>query len=114
MRVVAVRAGHAGVVHPALPERAVFEHLAVDLAVRVIEAGFEIRGKIGIEEGRAGEGGWSDRLAAGGASGAGIELRRGELLGPVRDPGRLVYLPVPAIGRVVPRDHGLLIFPWPR
>ena len=43
VRVVAVGAGDAGAVHAALQERAVFEHLAVDLAVGVIKAGLEQR-----------------------------------------------------------------------
>ena len=43
VRLVAVGAGHAGRVHPALQERAVDEHLAVDLAVGVVEGRVEQR-----------------------------------------------------------------------
>jgi hypothetical protein len=53
VRVVAVRAGDSGGMHPALQERAVFVDLAVDLLVGVIETGPEQRRQIEVEIGRA-------------------------------------------------------------
>ena len=53
VRLVAVRAGDAGMVHPALQERAVFEHLAVDLAVGMVQARLQQRRQVGVEEWRA-------------------------------------------------------------
>ena len=50
MRLVAVGAGDAGRVHPALQERAVDEHLAVDLAVSVVQRRVEQRGAVAVEQ----------------------------------------------------------------
>src|SRR6202023_4005906 len=64
VRVVAVRAGDPGGMHPALQERAVFIDLAVDLPIGVIETGFEQRREIGVEKGRAWRRVLGDLLAA--------------------------------------------------
>jgi hypothetical protein len=53
MRVVAVRAGDASGMHPALQKRAVFVDLTVDLPVGVIETGLQQRRQIGVEVGLA-------------------------------------------------------------
>ncbi len=64
MRLMAVRAGDAGMMHAALQERAIFEHLAVDLPVGMIEAGLQQRRQIGVEEGRSDRRILGDDLAA--------------------------------------------------
>src|SRR5208283_5027978 len=74
MRLMAIGAGDAGMIHAALHERAIFEHLAIDLTIGVIEAGLKQRGQIGIEESRARARILRDHLAAGVAAGANIEL----------------------------------------
>ena len=53
VRLVAIGAGDAGMIHAALDERAIFEHFAVDLPIGMIEAGLEQGGQIGIEKRRA-------------------------------------------------------------
>ena len=74
VRLMAIGAGDAGMIHAALDERAIFEHFAVDLPIGMIEAGLKQRGQIGIEESRAYGGILCDHLAAGMASGANVEL----------------------------------------
>ena len=76
MRLVAVRAGYPGAEHPALQERAVFEHLTVDLAVSVVKARFQIGGSIGIEQRRAGYGILRNHPASRVAGATGIDFRR--------------------------------------
>src|SRR2546427_12844776 len=53
VRVMAIGTDNACVMHTALHERAVFEHLAVDLPVGMIQPGLEEAGKIEVEERRA-------------------------------------------------------------
>src|SRR5262249_14108384 len=53
VRVVTVAARDTGAVHRALHERAVLVHLVADLAVRLVQAGFEQRGAECVEEGAA-------------------------------------------------------------
>jgi hypothetical protein len=65
MRFMAVGTGDAGVEHPALHERTVFKHLAVDLSVGLVKARFEHGGEIGIEERFTRRRGRSDHLASG-------------------------------------------------
>ena len=60
--------------HAALQEGAIFEHLAVDLPVGVIEAGLQQRGQIGVEEGRPDRRILGDDLAARMAARANIEF----------------------------------------
>jgi two-component system sensor histidine kinase and response regulator WspE len=87
MRLMAIGAGDASVIHAALDERAIFEHFAVDLPIGMIEAGLEQCGQIGIEKRRAGGGILFDHLAAGMAPGANVEflrVRRLDALGDAR------------------------------
>ena len=74
VRLMAIGAGDAGMIHAALDERAIFEHLAVDLPIGMIEIGLKQRGQVGIEESRACGRILCDYLAAGMASGANVEL----------------------------------------
>ena len=73
VRLMAIGAGDASMIHATLDERAVFEHFAVDLPVGMIEAGLKQSGQIGIEKRCAYRGILCD-LAAGMASGANVEL----------------------------------------
>ena len=54
VRIVAVGAADTGLVHPALPEGAVFVHLTELLAVGVVEVGVEQRGQVVVVERLAG------------------------------------------------------------
>src|SRR5262249_59088042 len=53
MRIVAVAARHARAVHPGLQERPVLVDLTEDLAVGVIQVGFEQRRPVRVEQGAA-------------------------------------------------------------
>ena len=53
VRLMAIGAGDAGMIHAALDERAIFEHFAIDLPIGMIEAGLDQCGQIGIEKRRA-------------------------------------------------------------
>ncbi len=109
VRLVAVGAGDTCGVHAALQERAIFEDLAVDLSVRVIEARLQIRGEIGIEKRRARHGMPGDHLAAGMAGGAGVELHRQERLRPVRDARLGVHLPPTVVAGPELHHQALLV-----
>ena len=50
MRLMAIGAGDAGLIHAALDERTIFEHFAIDLPIGMIEAGLKQGRQIGIEE----------------------------------------------------------------
>ena len=102
VRLVAIRAGDAGMIHATLDERAIFEHFAVDLPIGMIEAGIEQRGQIGIEESRAC--GWipCDHLAAGMASGAHVELLRVQWFGALGDTRLGVHSPLVMVGGLKP------------
>jgi hypothetical protein len=76
VRLMAIGAGDAGMIHSALDERPIFEHLAVDLPIGTIEAGHKQRGQVGIDESRTHGRILGDHLAAGMASGAHVELLR--------------------------------------
>ena len=76
VRLMAIGTGDADVIHPALDERAIFEHLAIDLPIRMIEAGLEQCGQIGIEKRRACGRILCDHPAARMATGANVELLR--------------------------------------
>jgi hypothetical protein len=64
MRLMAIGAGDAGMIHAALDERTIFEDFAIDLPIGLIEAGFDQCGQIGIEERRARRWILCDHLAA--------------------------------------------------
>ena len=106
MRVVAIGAGDARVIHAALQERAVFVDFAVDLPVGVIKARLEQRRQIAVEIGLARRRVLGDDLAAGMTGGAGIELGRGQLLGASGDAGVPVHLPMAVIDRLQPVGQG--------
>jgi hypothetical protein len=74
VRLMAIGAGDSGMIHAALDERAIFEHLAVDLPIGMIEAGLKQRGQVGIEEIRACGRIFCDHLAARMATSANVEL----------------------------------------
>ena len=74
VRLMAIGAGDSGMIHAALDERAIFERLAVDLPIDMIEAGLEQRGQVGIEEIHACGRIFCDHLAARMATGAYVEL----------------------------------------
>src|SRR5208337_1554390 len=53
MRLMAIGAGDASMIHAALDERSIFEHFAIDLPIGLIEAGLKQGRQIGIVERRA-------------------------------------------------------------
>ena len=55
MRLVAIRADHAGALHPALREAAPFEDLALDLAIRMVFAARQKQRRMGVQEALPGQ-----------------------------------------------------------
>ena len=98
VRLMAIGAGDAGMIHAALDERAIFEHFAIDLPIGMIEAGLEQCGQIGIEERRACRGILCNHLAAGVASRTDVELLRIQWLNALGDARLGVHLPLAAAG----------------
>jgi hypothetical protein len=74
VRLMAIGAGDAGMIHATLDERAIFEHLAVDLTIGMIETGIKQGGQVGIEESRAYWRILCDHLAARVATGTNVEF----------------------------------------
>ena len=103
VRLVAIGAGDAGMVHPALQERAVFIDLVADLAVGEIESGVEQRNVVDVADRRRRGGIGPDLGAARMAAGTDLDLVGG---GPRRRTGavagRRVELPGDAAALVEP------------
>ena len=102
VRLMAIRACDARMIHAALHEGAVFEHLAVDLAVGVIQARLQVGGGIGIEQRRAWLGILRNHPASRVACGARVEFRRDKWLRALGDAGLGVHLPVARVGGLQP------------